>query len=43
MKIRITSDSTTDLGSELLERYQVAILPLSVSLGDQTFTDGVEQ
>ena len=42
MKIRITSDSTTDLGGELLERYQVAILPLSVSLGDQTFTDGVD-
>ena len=42
MKIRITSDSTTDLGSELLERYRVAILPLSVSLGDQTFTDGVD-
>ena len=42
MKIRITSDSTTDLSPELLERYQVALLPLSVSLGEQTFTDGVD-
>ena len=42
MNIRITSDSTTDLSPELLERYQVALLPLSVSIGENTFTDGVD-
>ena len=42
MKIRITSDSTTDLSAELLERYQIALLPLSVTLGEQTYTDGVD-
>lgn len=42
MKIRITSDSTTDLSAELLERYNIAILPLNVTLGDNTYTDGVD-
>lgn len=38
----IASDSTTDLGPELLERYQVKILPLGVNLGDKQYTDGVD-
>lgn len=42
MRIRITSDSTTDLSPELIERYNVGILPLSVSLGENTYTDGVD-
>ena len=40
-KIIITSDSTTDLGAELIERYGVKILPLKVALGDKTYVDGV--
>ena len=40
MAIKITSDSTCDLSPELLERYQVTLLPLCVSLGDQTYYDG---
>ncbi len=42
MKIKITSDSTCDLSAELLERYQVSLLPVSVSLGENTYRDGVD-
>ncbi len=41
-KIAITSDSTTDLNRELIERYNIGILPLLVTLGDKTYTDGVD-
>lgn len=40
--IVITSDSTTDLGPALLERYNVSIIPLGVTLGDKTYRDGVD-
>ena len=40
MAIKITSDSTCDLSPELLERYQVSVLPLCVNLGDQVYNDG---
>ncbi len=42
MKIKITSDSTTDLGKELIERYNISILPLGVTLGDKTYQDGID-
>lgn len=41
-KIIIASDSTCDLSPELLDRYGVIILPLSVALGDKQYTDGVD-
>lgn len=41
-KIIITSDSTTDLGEDLIARYNVKILPLGVTLGDKSFQDGVD-
>jgi len=40
--IVISSDSTSDLGLELRERYDVKILPLGVTLGDKAFKDGVD-
>ncbi len=40
-KIIISSDSTTDLSRELKERYNVSIIPLGVSLGEDTYLDGV--
>ena len=36
----ITADSTVDLSAELLERYQIHIIPLTITLGDDTFQDG---
>lgn len=40
--IIISSDSTTDLSPELIERYNVKILPLGVTLGDKTYRDGLD-
>lgn len=42
MKIKITSDSTCDLGEELVKKYNVGIVPLSVILGDTIYSDGVD-
>ena len=38
----IASDSTTDLGAELIERYGIKIQPLTVNLGGELYIDGVE-
>lgn len=40
MKIKITSDSTCDLSKELIEKYDITIMPLSVILGTKNFLDG---
>ncbi len=42
MKIKITADSTCDLSPELVERYNVGIVPLSVIMGDKIYKDGVD-
>ncbi len=39
--VKIISDSTCDLSAALLERYDISILPLQVTLGDDSFEDGV--
>ncbi len=41
MKIKITADSTCDLSPELVERYNISIMPLFVALGEDNFVDGV--
>ena len=41
-KIIISSDSTSDLSPELIERYNIKIVPLGVTLGDKSYTDGVD-
>ena len=40
--IILCADSTCDLSPELVERYQVKILPLHVNLEDETYSDGVD-
>ncbi len=42
MTIKITADSTCDLGKEQAARFGVAIMPLTVVLGDEVFHDGVD-
>ena len=42
MKVKIISDSTCDLSAELIEKYQIQILPLTVSLGERSGQDGVD-
>lgn len=41
-RIIISSDSTCDLSWELVERYQIKLLPMGVSLGDTIYRDGVD-
>ena len=40
--IRISADSTCDLSPEQLARYDIGIIPLYVSLGEQSMRDGVD-
>ena len=35
----ITSDSTCDLSAELIQRYQIKIIPLTITLGTESFFD----
>ena len=38
--VKVISDSTCDLSKELLEKYEVSILPLHIILGQDEFLDG---
>ena len=38
--VKIISDSTFDLSKELIEKYQIDILPLHIHLGEEEFEDG---
>lgn len=41
MKIKILSDSTCDLSMELLEKYDITLVPLTVIKNGEAFSDGV--
>lgn len=38
--VKIISDSTCDLSKELLERFDISIIPLHILLGDKEYEDG---
>ena len=40
--IKVISDSTCDLSQELLERFDVSIIPLHVVMGEKEYEDGVD-
>ena len=40
--IKFISDSTADLPKELVEKYDIQVLPLTVTLGENNFKDGTE-
>lgn len=40
--VGIIADSTCDLSVDLLEKYQVHILPLHIHLGEKEYSDGVD-
>ncbi len=42
MKTRITADSTCDLSPELIEKYDITIMPLSIILGEKAYADMLE-
>jgi DegV family protein with EDD domain len=39
--IKIISDSTCDLSKDLIEKYNIGILPLHIHLGEEEYQDGV--
>lgn len=42
MKIKIISDSTCDLSQELIEKYDIAIVPLTVIKDGKAYSDGID-
>ena len=42
MKIKIMSDSTCDLPQDLVEKYNITIVPLTVVKDGKSYTDGVD-
>ena len=42
MKIKITADSTCDLGPQLLAEHSIALVPLYVNIGDRCLRDTVD-
>ena len=38
--VMITADSTVDLSSELRDRFDIRVIPLTITLGDESFPDG---
>lgn len=41
-KVLITGDSTNDLSQELLAKHNIKIKPLTITLGDTSYLDGVD-
>ena len=41
-QITISCDSTCDLSQELVDRYNIHILPMGVTLGDKMYRDGID-
>ncbi|MNH85625.1 Fatty acid-binding protein [compost metagenome] len=41
-KIKIFTDSTSDLPSDLVAKYNIGVIPLYVVFNDQTFRDGMD-
>ena len=40
--VKIISDSTCDLSKDLLEKYDITILPLHILLGETEYRDGID-
>lgn len=42
MSVKIIADSTCDLSKDLLEKYDISVLPLHIVLGNKEYKDGLE-
>ena len=42
MAIKILTDSTADLPQEIVDMYDIAVLPLKVIFGKKEYVDGVD-
>lgn len=41
-RIYVVSDSTADLSNKQIEKYNLNIVPLTISFGDELYTDGID-
>jgi DegV family protein with EDD domain len=41
-KIKIITDSTADLPLEIIQKYDIEVLPLTVNFGEESYRDGVD-
>ncbi|WP_026689559.1 DegV family protein [Alteribacter aurantiacus] len=41
-KVKIVTDSTTDLSKEMIEELDITVVPLSVTIDDQSYIDGID-
>jgi len=41
-KVKIITDSTNDLSAELLQEYDIDVVPLHVDFGEETYRDGID-
>ncbi|MBU3191088.1 DegV family protein [Clostridium bowmanii] len=42
-KIKIITDSTCDLNSEVIDKYNIEVFPLLVNIENETYMDGVDK
>jgi len=42
MSVKIVTDSTCDLPIELIEKYQITVLPLYIQIGNKSYRDGID-
>jgi DegV family protein with EDD domain len=42
MNLRIVTDSTCDLPQEILDQYQIAVIPLYIHIGNQSYRDQID-
>lgn len=42
MKVKIVTDSTSDLSPEVCRKLDITVVPLKVSFGDRVYSDGVD-
>ena len=40
--VKIVADSTCDLSKEQLDKYDISVIPLTIYLGEKSYTDGVD-
>lgn len=41
-KIKVITDSSCDLSKDLIEKYEIEVLPLLINFGEESYLDGVE-
>lgn len=41
-KIKIITDSTCDLSKEIIEKYNIDVMPMLINFGEESYLDGIE-